>query len=294
MKIIDSHHHVWLKKDLPWLTGPNQPRIFGAYDQIKRDYLIEEFLSDTCNLNIEKSIYVQTNWDTTKFEDEVIWVEKISATNDGLPNAIVCFCDLRQTDVRNDLDKLKKYNLIRGIRQQIHWHKNKAYRFSDKKSVPLEKNFRKNIGYLKDYNLSFDLQIFPNQFATSLSLIDEFYEVQFILEHAGMLEDTSKNGKIFWEDNMRELAKRKNVAVKISALGTFIRRNSTEHITWILNKTVDIFGIDRCMFGSNFPIEKLWTTYAELLKSYFISTSKWSKKSKENFFYNNAVRYYKL
>ena len=100
--------------------------------------------------------------------------------------------------------------------------------------------------------------------------------------------------KRFWENNMRKLAKRNNLAVKISALGTFIRKNSTEHVNWVLNKTVDIFGIDRCMFGSNFPIEKLWTTYSQLLRSYIVSTSHWPTKSRENFFYNNAVRYYKL
>jgi len=44
--MIDAHHHIWRQKDLPWLLGPEQPRIFGPYAAIKRDYLIEEFLSD--------------------------------------------------------------------------------------------------------------------------------------------------------------------------------------------------------------------------------------------------------
>ena len=57
--IIDAHHHIWLQKDLPWLLGPEQPRIFGSYESIKRDYLIQEYLGDIADLGISKSVYVQ-------------------------------------------------------------------------------------------------------------------------------------------------------------------------------------------------------------------------------------------
>ena len=60
--MIDAHHHIWRQKDLPWLLGPEQPRIFGAYAPIKRDYLIGEFLADVSGTGIEKSVYVQANW----------------------------------------------------------------------------------------------------------------------------------------------------------------------------------------------------------------------------------------
>lgn len=56
--MIDAHHHIWRQADLPWLLGPEQPRIFGAYDSIKRDYLIDEFIADTKGTGIKQSIYV--------------------------------------------------------------------------------------------------------------------------------------------------------------------------------------------------------------------------------------------
>ena len=56
MRIIDAHHHIWRQADLPWLLGPTQPRIFGAYDAIKRDYPIEEFLGDVAGTGVERSV----------------------------------------------------------------------------------------------------------------------------------------------------------------------------------------------------------------------------------------------
>ena len=69
--MIDAHHHIWLQKDLPWLLGPEVPRIFGAYGAIKRDYRIEEYLADLGKAGIEKSVYVQANWAPNWFADEV-------------------------------------------------------------------------------------------------------------------------------------------------------------------------------------------------------------------------------
>ena len=60
--VVDGHHHIWRQADLPWLMGPMQPRIFGPYEPIRRDYPIEEFRADLDGLGVVKSVYVQTNW----------------------------------------------------------------------------------------------------------------------------------------------------------------------------------------------------------------------------------------
>jgi predicted TIM-barrel fold metal-dependent hydrolase len=64
--IVDAHHHIWRRDDLVWLSGPMVPRIFGPYESIRRDYLIDEYLSDVTPFGIEKSVYVQTNWPPEK------------------------------------------------------------------------------------------------------------------------------------------------------------------------------------------------------------------------------------
>jgi predicted TIM-barrel fold metal-dependent hydrolase len=92
--------------------------------------------------------------------------------------------------------------------------------------------------------------------------------VTFILQHAGMLEDLSPAGIAAWRSGMTLLAARPNVVSKLSGLGTFLRRNDAAHVALIARETLALFGADRCLFGSNFPIEKLWTSYAELFAAH--------------------------
>src|SRR4029079_760744 len=83
--VIDAHHHIWRKIDLPWLTGPMLPRIFGPYEPLRRDYTISEFLADIEGTGVEKSVYVQANWAPERGEDEVAWVQK-NADESGWPH----------------------------------------------------------------------------------------------------------------------------------------------------------------------------------------------------------------
>jgi predicted TIM-barrel fold metal-dependent hydrolase len=75
--IIDAHHHIWNLVDIPWLHGPIQPRIFGDYTSMRRDYPVEEYLQDLSNSGVVKSVYVQANWATDKALEEVQWVQSM-------------------------------------------------------------------------------------------------------------------------------------------------------------------------------------------------------------------------
>ena len=77
---VDAHHHVWRLNDLPWLSGPQVPRIFGPYQPICRDYSIYEYRSDIMDCDIVKSIYIQTNWPAGRSYDEARWVQSIADT----------------------------------------------------------------------------------------------------------------------------------------------------------------------------------------------------------------------
>ena len=80
-----------------------------------------------------------------------------------------------------------------------------------------------------------------------------------------MPEDRSESGRRAWRDGMARLADEPNVHTKFSGLGTFIHRNDPAHIADIVGETLAIFGPKRCVWGSNFPIEKIWTDYASIL-----------------------------
>lgn len=291
--MIDAHHHIWRQKDLPWLLGPEQPRIFGPYAAIKRDYPIEEYLDDVKDTGIEKSVYVQANWAPNWAADEVAWVSE-EAQRTGWPHAIVGYADFTAADVRPQLDKLKPYPLMRGIRQQFHWHENPLYRFAARPDLPADPTVQKNIARLAEYGWSFDLQVFPAQMEDAAKLARACPDVTFILQHAGMLEDTSDEGWSQWRDGMRRLAECGNVVTKLSAFGTFIHRNDAAFIKQMIVETEQIFGAKRCLFGSNFPIEKLWTSYSELFAAFRQGASKLSKSAQKAIFNDTAARVYRL
>lgn len=291
--MIDAHHHIWRQADLPWLLGPEQPRIFGAYGAIKRDYLIDEYLNDIKGLGITKSVYVQANWAPNWFEDEVAWVQSV-ADQHGWPHGIVGYADFTGPDVRTQLDRLKKYPLMRGIRQQFHWHDNPTYTFAARADLAADPTVQRNIAMLGEYDWSFDLQVFPGQMEGAAKLARTCPDVTFILQHAGMLTDTSKAGWQIWRDGMRRLADCPNVVSKLSAFGTFIHRNDAQFIAQMITETEKIFGAKRCLFGSNYPIEKLWTSYDTLFSAFRKGASGLSKTQQTAIFHDTAQRVYRL
>jgi len=160
--IIDAHHHIWRRRDLPWLDGPMQPRIFGPYEAIRRDYPISEFLSDLAGSGVTQSVYVQANWAKNRFEDEVAYVQQ-AADETGFPQGIVGYADCLADDVRPQLDRLTKYRGMRGVRMQLQWHENPQYRFAAGPDLARDPKLQTNVGYLADYGWSFDLQVFAGQ-----------------------------------------------------------------------------------------------------------------------------------
>ena len=116
----------------------------------------------------------------------------------------------------------------------------------------------------------------------------------FILQHAGMLEDLLPEGRAAWRGGMARLAACPNVVSKLSGLGTFIHRNDPAHVSEVLTETVTIFGAERCLFGSNFPIEKLWTSYRELVDAYLAATAHLRADQRDAILRTTASRVYRL
>jgi predicted TIM-barrel fold metal-dependent hydrolase len=290
--IVDAHHHIWRQADLPWLSGPMQPRIFGPYEPIRRDYSIDEYMDDLAGSNVVQSVYVQTNWAKDSFVDEVAWVER-TANDTGWPHAIVAFADVSVDDVRPQLDRLARYPLIRGVRMQLHWHEN-LYRFAARSELCADPLIQRNIAHLADYGWSFELQLFAPQMRDAAGLAEACSKVTLILQHAGMLEDLSPRGRATWREGMTRLAAHSNVVSKLSGLGTFIHRNDAAHIAEVVGETVAIFGAERCLFGSNFPIEKLWSDYRSLVEAYRAATRSLKADQRESIFRTTAMRVYRL
>ncbi|MEM9583060.1 MAG: amidohydrolase family protein [Pseudomonadota bacterium] len=288
--MIDAHHHIWRQADLPWLLGPEQPRIFGPYAPIKRDYMIEEYLSDIDGTGIKGSVYVQANWAPNWALDEARWVAA-EAARAGWPIAIVAFADMTRRDCDVQLKKLADVPGVVGIRHQFHWHENPLYRFAPHADLCDDPLVQENVARLAEHGFSFDLQVFASQMPGAVRLAKACPDVTFVLQHAGMLEDTTKAGRKLWLDGMSALAGCENVTCKLSGLGTFIHKNDPAHITDQAKTALKLFGAERCLYGSNYPIEKLWTSYADLWAAHQDAVP---KAQKSHVFHKTAARIYRL
>lgn len=291
--VIDSHFHIWRRDDLPWLNGPMVPRIFGPYEPIRRDYPIAEYLGELEGQNVAKAVYVQTNWAKGDFEREVAWVSDTSRET-GWPHAIVGYADMTVEDVRPQLDRLKACPLVRGVRMQLHWHEVAEYRFAPGPDQVLDPVVRRNVARLADYGYSFDLQLFPAQMRDGAELVAENPETDFILTHCGMLVDDRPETVAAWKAGLGHFAGLPNLSAKLSGLGTFVHRNDPALISLVVDGGMEILGSERLMFGSNFPIEKLWTTYGELLSAHRAAVARHGEKAVADVFQDTAARVYRL
>lgn len=291
--IIDAHHHIWELKRVPWLAGPMQLRIFGEYAALRRDYLADEFKRDVAPHGITKSVYLQINVAPGDEVAETAWVQGAADVN-GLCNGIVAYANLAAPNVGAVLDQHMAHPNMRGIRQQLHWHTNPQYSFAPRPDVMADPAWRRGLAELDKRGLSFDLQVFPSQMADAARLAADFPGVQFVLLHAGMLEDRSAEGWAQWRRGMRSLAACRNVWVKLSGLGTFVRACSVELWRPVIAETLDIFGAARCMYGSNYPIESLWTSYAQLFDTMQTCLAGLSATESRQLWHDNAKAFYRL
>lgn len=291
--VIDAHHHIWRRQDLLWLAGPVQPRIFGDYAPVRRDYLIGEYLEDIAGANVTKSVYVQTNWPAEHALREVEWVQSVAAAH-GYPHAIVGFADLAAPNLESLLEAQLRHPNLRGVRQQIYWHENPAYRFASRPDLMNDAAWRRGLALLERHGLLFELQVFAPQMHDSAALAGAFPGIEFVLVHAGMLEETSAEGWARWREGMSALALKPNVNVKLSGLNTFTRKLDASLTAAIIKETLTLFGPERCMFGSNFPIEKIWTSYDALMQSTHAALSEWPEPARRAVLHDTAARLYRL
>jgi predicted TIM-barrel fold metal-dependent hydrolase len=290
---VDAHFHIWRRDDLAWLSGPIQPRIFGPYEPIRRDYPIEEYLLDLAGQQVEAAVYIQANWPAGKAEEEVAWVASVAEAS-GWPQAIVGYADLTRESAREAVASLARNPRLRGIRQQLHWHENPQYRFAARPDLCLDPTVRRNVAALGEQGLVFELQVFASQMQSAAALADAAPATTLVLQHAGMPEDLSEDGMGAWRRGMAELARRPNVVAKLSGLGTFLHRLDRDHVARITAETVRLFGPERCLFGSNFPIEKLWTDYAALIAAHRDAVAPFGAAASRAIFNDTARRVYRL
>ena len=289
--LVDAHVHFWRQADLPWLNGPTVPRIFGDYEALRRDYPVGEYVADAVPVGVRSAVYVQANWPAERVIEEVEWLASQHEEH-GWPHAVIASADMFDDRVGAVIERqLERSSLVRGERVQLHWHADERLRFASAPDRMRDPVFRRNVAALGELGLLFELQVFPGQMADAAELVAQTPGTTFVLVHAGMLESMTAEHVEAWQRGLELLARSPNVVVKLSGQGTFVRRVDEPLIRLVASTAIKLFGARRCLFGSNFPIESLWTDYETLVDTWRAALD---ADVREDVFAATARRVYRL
>ena len=296
LAVVDAHQHFWdlsLGKH-PWLRDePPPPFRYGDMRPLRRSYLPADYRIDAAAYRVAGSVYIETEWDPTDPVGETRWVEGLAA-REGLPSAVVAQAWLDRDDAEDVLARQAACPLVRGIR-----HKPAAAPSPDA-VVPGapgsmgDPRWRAGFARLARHRLSFDLQTPWWHLQEAATLARDFPDTQIVLNHTGLPADRSAEGLRGWREAMATLAAQPNVAVKISGLGVPGQSWTAGSNREVVLTTLDLFGVDRAMFASNFPVDGLVARFETIYDGFRTIVQDLAATDQEKLFRENAVRVYRL
>ena len=280
--IVDAHQHFWdpVLNYHPWLRDePQVPFRYGDYRALRRRYLPPDYLLDAAGFRIEKSVYVETEWDPADPVGEMRYVEQLRREF-GLPTVAVAQAGLDRRDAARVLEQQAAFPFVRSVR-----HKPPAGAMSDAA-------WRAGFAQLARYQLRFDLQTPWRHLAEAAKLAADFPHTQIILNHAGLPADRGVEGIAGWKRAMKAFAACPNAAVKISGIGQAGKPWTVDANRDIVRTVIDLFGAQRCMFASNFPVDSLCASFAAIFNGFREIVRDLSAAEKDGLFRANAMRIY--
>lgn len=284
---LDRHYYAWLQ-DTPLPNNPAGDMSGIAY----KSYGLDDYLADAKGWNVVQVVHVECGLPPKDQLSETDWLQSI-ADQRGVIGGIVAGANLDDPDVEAMLAAHASRKAVRGIRQIVNWHEDptKTYGPTDKL---LDAQWRKGFALLAKYGLSFDLQLYASQMAVAAELADAHPDIPLIVNHAGMPTDRDEAGLAAWREGMSLLAQRPNVSCKISGLAMVDRTWTTASLKPFVLQVIETFGVERCMFASNFPVERAHGSFGGFYAAYDAITAGFSHEEREALFAGTARRIYRL
>ena len=282
--IVDAHQHFWDPRVNyhPWLCDqPPIPFRYGDYSALRRPYLPADYLDNARPHPVVKTVYVETEWDPRDPIGEMRYVERLRRET-GFPTVAVAQAWLDRDDFAPTLAALAQFDFVRGIR-----HKPRAGQMADQR-------WRSGFAQLSRRGLRFDLQAPWTQLGEAAQLARDFPDACIILNHTGLPTDRSRAGIAGWKNALRALAACPNVAVKISGLGVPGQAWTVQANREVVLAALDLFGVGRAMFASNFPVDGLCASFDAIVTGMRAILRDFPASEQRAFFHDNAIRIYDM
>ncbi len=272
---IDSHQHFWKYNPVrdSWIDD--------SMKILRKDFLPVDLEPILRKNKVDGCMAIQAD----QSEDETSFLLKLADEHDFI-KGVIGWVDLKNPNLESRLVHFCKNKKFKGVRHVLQ---------AESKEYVLSKEFQTGISKLNKFGLVYELLIYPFQLKNSIDLAHTFSDQIFILDH--MAKPNIKEQKIInWQKDISNLAKAENVFCKISGMVT-----EADWANWkpsdfepYLDVIFESFGVDRILFGSDWPVCLLAAKYEETLEILNGYLSHFSKKDKNKILYKNAVNAYQL
>ena len=306
LDIWDPHFHLWNVSenttsghDASQLFSPNDNPIYSMESYSKDISLAGSHFRhiggafceavSACHVGASGDEYISACLAETSYASKELSTAK---TN----NIIISTAPLEDVNIGKILTQLAKDPLVRGVRQILNfeppWPRNKQLG-----DLLCDPKWQQGYAELKNFSMSWDLQINPNQFQDAARVIEKNPETPVIIGHLGTptLNDITEKKDVYW-DGLKALSDLDNVFMKISMLAyTDPEWETNPLIKDTVLRVIDLFGVDRCQFASNLPVENLWGWDAKRIYAGFLGLvdDQFSHEDQQKLFADNAKKVYK-
>jgi predicted TIM-barrel fold metal-dependent hydrolase len=297
MPIVDAHHHVWdlSRGRYPWLQQGYNPQEFflGDYLPLCRDFLPADYQAASAGCNVVATVHVEAERDRNEQVAETAWLHELHAEY-GFPNAVVAHAWFDRPDTEECLRQHLRYPLVRGIRSKPVTARSPADNVRGRPGTMQDEAWLRGFSLLHKHGLSWDLRVPAWHLPEAAQVAQLFPDVPIVLNHHGFAWDRSEEGLKRWRGWMEVLARQANVHVKLSEFGLRDSAWDWQENARIVRDTLAIFGWQRCMFASNFPVAGLRIGYAELVSGVLRMLDGLTPAQQRAVMCDNALRFYRI
>lgn len=297
MKCIDAHMHLWNLDTgrYPWLANAeDKESAFGNLKKLAVNYLLNDYRNDCKSFDSVGLVHVEAAWDATDPVAETRWLAKILADFE-LPYAIVAGGNLLQENFPEVLAAHRSESShVVGVRHILNYHQNPDYTFTDDPNIIFDKTWRRNFAHLGEQEMIFDLQIFPSQAKAAAELAQEYPDTKIVINHFIMPITWDQTGIAEWKVGLAQLAAHPSIAIKLSGLYMYHREWPISKMDILINTALDLFGPERVMWASNFPVDRQFVSMATLTSSFEESLAKHGASVRDAVMWKNANTWYRL
>ena len=284
MEIIDTHMHLFGIKNpnlkYIWLEdsfvddGHLRERLEGIKNY---EFNAEDYVRETKNCNVVKSVHVQAAIGTDDPVEETKYIQE-ETDKSGFPIVAIADASLADEKVEETLERHASFPCFRGIRD--FGGENPDYL--------LNEQWRKGYSLLEKYGPIFCANILWEDMHKGAALASDYPNITFIVDHTGFPQERSSEYFENWKKSISEISKIENVKIKVSGLGMAEWSWTTESIRPWVEHCVDSFGVERTIWGSNWPVDKLFGMYESVIYSYKEIWKNFNEDDKHKMFKGNA------